>query len=143
LVTRWSVLRTWTGICGTRRPLRDLIRGSEEIQPKDVQVELPRLDLHLHRLLFDPEQGAREMAEFRAAVRQFVDRFTAQMGPRTAQQFRQFAQGLVDLARDRAEERWPGMGERGDLTRIVGKLKEDLNRFDLLLLWSLEVKEGD
>lgn len=119
--------------------LRDTIRNREESDLQDVQVELVKLDLHLHRLLFDLDQGAREMAEFRDGVREFVDRFTARMDPRMAHQVREFAQRLLALTRERAGERWPGVKEPGELAQILGKLKTDVNRLDLVLLRLLEV----
>ncbi len=123
---------------GILKGLRDTIRDREDIELKDVHVEILKLDLHLHRLLFDLEQGAREMAEFRDTVKQFVDRFTSRMDPRMAQQFREFAQGLLELIQERAGERRPGTTDPNQLARIVGKLKADVNRLDLLLLRSLE-----
>lgn len=120
------------------KALRAAIREDEEIEPKDVHVELLKLDLHLHRLLFDLEQGAREMVQLRDTVKQFVDRFTARMDPRMAQQFREFAQGLLEIVQERAGERRPETEDRDQLARIVGKLKVDVNRLDLLLLRSLD-----
>lgn len=122
----------------TLKGLRDTIRSREEVDLQVVQVELLKLDLHLHRLLFELDRGAREMAEFRGTVREFLDRFTARMDPRMAHQFQEFAQGLIELTRERFGERWPGMTEPELLARIVGKLKDDVNRLDLLLLRSLE-----
>lgn len=118
--------------------LRDAVRDSEEVAPKHVQVELLKLDLHLHRLLFDLEQGARQIAEFRDSVKSFVDRFTARMDPRLAQQFREFARELLELVQDRVGERGPGSADPAEVGRIVQRLKVAVNRLDLLLLRSLE-----
>lgn len=118
--------------------LREAIRDREGIEPKDIQVELLKLDLHLHRLLFDLEQSARELAEFRDSVNQFVDRFTERMDPRTARQFREFAQKLLDLIHDKVGERRPGGANPAEVGRIVQELRVAVNRLDLLLLRSLE-----
>lgn len=118
--------------------LREAIRDREGIEPKDIQLELLKLDLHLHRLLFDLEQSARELAEFRDSVNQFVDRFTERMDPRTARQFREFAQKLLDLIHDKVGERRPGGANPAEVGRIVQELKVAVNRLDLLLLRSLE-----
>ncbi|QAA75873.1 MAG: hypothetical protein BIP78_0105 [Candidatus Bipolaricaulis sibiricus] len=118
--------------------LREAIRDREGIEPKDIQVELLKLGLHLHRLLFDLEQSARELAEFRDSVNQFVDRFTERMDPRTARQFREFAQELLDLIHDKVGERRPGGANPAEVGRIVQELRVAVNRLDLLLLRSLE-----
>ncbi|GAB4308572.1 MAG: hypothetical protein Kow0097_09210 [Candidatus Bipolaricaulota bacterium] len=117
--------------------LREAVRDREEIELKDVQVELMKLDLHLHRLLFDLEQGARELAEFRDSVKAFIDRFTARMDPRMAQQFREFAQELLGLVQERASGRREG-ADLVEVGRIVQELKVAVNRLDLLLLRALD-----
>lgn len=117
--------------------LREAVRDREEIELKDVQVELMKLDLHLHRLLFDLEQGARELAEFRDSVKAFIDRFTARMDPRMAQQFREFAQELLGLVQERASGRREG-ADSVEVGRIVQELKVAVNRLDLLLLRALD-----
>lgn len=121
--------------------LREATQDRESIELKDVQVELLKLDLHLHRLLFDLERGAREVVEFRDTVKQFVDRFTARMEPRMAQQFRAFAQELLGLVQDRVGERRPAHAP--PLAETVAKLKVSVNRLDLLLLRSLEAKPAE
>ena len=126
---------------GILKGLREATQDRESIELKDVQVELLKLDLHLHRLLFDLERGAREMAEFRGTVKQFVDRFTARMEPRMAQQFREFAQELLGLVQDRVGERRPA--HAAPLAETVAKLKVSVNRLDLLLLRSLEAKPAE
>ncbi|MBC7221162.1 hypothetical protein H5T55_06840 [Candidatus Bipolaricaulota bacterium] len=118
--------------------LREAIRDREDIDPKDIHVELLKLDLHLHWLLFDLEQGARELAEFRDSVNQFVDQFTERMDPRTARQFREFAQALLALIHDKVGERRPGRADPAEVARIVAGLRGAVNRLDLLLLRSLE-----
>ena len=126
---------------GILKGLREAIQDRENIELKDVQVELLKLDLHLHRLLFDLERGAREVVEFRDTVKQFVDRFTARMEPRMAQQFRAFAQELLGLVQDRAGERRPA--HAAPLTETIAKLKVSVNRLDLLLLRSLEPRSAE
>jgi len=126
---------------GILKGLREATQDRESIELKDVQVELLKLDLHLHRLLFDLERGAREVVEFRDTVKQFVDRFTARMEPRMAQQFRAFAQELLGLVQDRVGERRPA--HAAPLAETVAKLKVSVNRLDLLLLRSLEAKPAE
>jgi len=121
-------------ITATLKGLGEAIRERDEIAPKDVQESLIKLSLLVHRLLFDLEQGAREHAEFRESVKQFVARFTHGMEPRLAEKFHQFAHGLIELVQERVGERRPGMAEPEQLARIVWKLRVDLNRLDSLLL---------
>ncbi len=122
------------------KDLHEVAKEPAEIEPKDVQMELIKLNLLLHRLLFDLEQEARQLAEFRESVRQFVGRFTQGMEPRLAEKFHQFAQGLVELVQERLEERTPGAANPEELGRTIGRLKAAVNRLDLLLLRSLELR---
>jgi len=126
-------------------PIQGILKGlfaamkePAEIELKDVRVELIKLDLLLHRLLFDLEQEARQLAEFRESVKQFVGRFTQGMEPRLAEKFHQFAQGLVELVQGRLDEKAPGAANPEELGRAVGRLKAAVARLDLLLLQSLE-----
>lgn len=125
-------------IQGILKGLHEATKEPAEIELKDVQVELIKLDLLLHRLLFDLGQEARQLAEFRESVKELVDRFTARMDLRMAEKFREFARGLMDLVQEKIGERGPGGTDREELARIVGKLKLAVNRLDLLLLRSLE-----
>lgn len=125
-------------IQGILKGLFEAAKGPAEIELKDVQVELIKLDLLLHRLLFDLEQEARQLAEFRESVKQFVGRFTQGMEPRLAEKFHQFAQGLIELVQERLGEKAPGAANPEELARAVGKLKVAVARLDLLLLQSLE-----
>jgi hypothetical protein len=118
--------------------LGEAMEAPAEINPEDVQVELIRLSLHLHRLLFDLESEARQVAEFRESVRELVARFAEGMEPRQAERFHRFVRGLMDLVQERLGERAPGAANPEELGRTIVRLKAAVNRLDLLLLRTLE-----
>lgn len=130
-------------------PIQEVLKGLREaakepakIEVEAVLVDLIKLDLLLHRLLFDLEQGARRVAEFRDRVGRFVERCTERMDRRMAHRVRMFARELLECIRERGEERGPRAARPKEVARIVEKLERDVNRLDLLLLRALEAAEA-
>ncbi|HAZ27220.1 TPA: hypothetical protein DCY65_01550 [Candidatus Acetothermia bacterium] len=53
------------------------------------------------------EREARQLAEFRDSVEEYVKQSTARLDPRLAHQLREFARGLLDLVQEEIGERRP------------------------------------
>ncbi len=118
--------------------LRALGADGDEVDVEQVKVLLVRLDLHLHRLVFDLERGWAQRQRAQERTREFVEKITARMSPETAARVRELVQELGTLIREELREEAPGLARPELLHRLIEELKAALNRLDALLLRVLE-----